>query len=183
MIKLLLSLICLLPIYGIPMQADEFPYDKIANQIRQKTIEKLSNKYKLRPVGLKGGMQGCINIMGCDFQLNRKMEKDEARAMLVDCMQEFLADINKNVSIRKYLKVYPFDDKHFEVTIFLSTPDHDALYYPDYRVVSACNGQLSYFTKDPQIKYGYKSEEYETYKDAVKIVQGQQQPQPPTFEL
>ena len=172
--KLFISVICFVTLFGSSMQASEpLPYDVIADKLMKQSSKRLEKKYKLHRAGITGGMFGCIKLMGLSFQLSRPMNKDEARAMIVDCVQSFLEDVNKDKTIRKYLQVYPFDAEHIEVTIYMRTPDEGALYYPDLTVVTARRGKITYYTKDSKIKFGYKTEEVESFEDAVKIVQSQ----------
>jgi len=177
-IKLILSIICILTLFGRPVQASTpLSYDVIAGNLMKTTADRLAIKHKLHLGGLTKGMMGCVKLMGFTFQLNRKMGKDEARAMLVNCVQEFLADINQNESLRKDLQVYPFDAKHVEIVIFLSTYDYGDLYYPDLSVIAARHGELTYFTHDSEHEFKYKTREVESFEDAVKIVQSQNPPQ------
>lgn len=173
-----MAFICLSPLTGIQMQASEpFPYDVIARNIMIKASKRLAEKHSLRFCGVSGGMMGCVKLMGVTYQLNRSMDKIEARAVIVDCIQEILEDINQNEPVRKYLQVYPFDANHLDVSIFFGTANYGNLYYPDLKVVSAYRGKISYATKDPAIEFGYKTEEVESFEEAVKIVQSQPPPQ------
>ena len=176
-VKLILSIICFLPFFGASLKAYEPPsYVKIADDIMIKASKRLAEKHGLHFCGISGGMMGCVKLMGVTYQLNRAMEKNEARTVVVNCVQEILADINQNEPVRKYLQVYPFDAYHLEVTIFFSTADYGNLYHPDLKVVSVYDGKISYVTKDPDKEFGYKTEEEESFEDAVKIVQSQNPP-------
>ena len=156
------------------MQSNEpTPYVKIADNIIKTTSDRLSKKYQMHLMGVKSGMMGCVNSMGLHFQVNRKLNKDEARCMIVECVQSFLADINQNEAIRKHLQVTPFDAEHVEIIFFLSAPDGNDFYHPDLSVITACDGKIKYSTYDPENKYKYKSREIESFEDAVKILQNQ----------
>ena len=175
--KLFISVICFLPFFGVSLKAYESPsYVKIADDIMIKASKRLAEKHGLRFCGISGGMMGCVKLMGVTYQLNRLMEKNEARAVVVDCVQEILADINQDEPVRKYLQVYPFDANHLEVMILLSTPDMGTLYYPDLTVVNASKGKITYSTNDPNNKYQYKTRDSESFEDAVKIVESQNLP-------
>jgi len=176
--QLFISVFCILTFFGSPMQASEpVPYNVIARNLMKKTSERLQKKHCLHHGCVNGGMMGCVKLMGLEFHLSRAMDKDEARAMLIDCVQEFLEDINKDQTIRKYLQVYPFDTEHIEITIFMRTPEEGTLYYPDFSVVTARRGKIMYYAKDQEKEFGYKTKEEESFEDAVKIVQSQNPPQ------
>lgn len=176
--KLILVLVCLSTFSGILMEASApLSYDLIADNLMKQSSKRLEKKHKLHLAGITGGMFGCVKLMGFSYQLSRPMNKDEARAVIIDCVQTFLEDVNKDESIKKYLQVYPFDAEHIEITIYMRTPEEGTLYYPDLSVVTARRGKIMYFTKDPDKEFGYKTEEEEFFEDAVKIVQSQSPPQ------
>ncbi len=43
--------------------------------------------------------------------------------------------------------------------------------HPNIFIAAASRGKISYFTKDESDGFGYKSEKYETYDEAVAILQ------------
>jgi hypothetical protein len=166
--------VCIFPFFIFGSQReDDSPHIKIAGKLMKKVSTKLEKKYKFKLVGVKQAMLRCVNLMGFRFQIFRAVEKKEARAMVVDCLQEFLKEVNENKEIRPYLKNYPFDIKDLEVIIFIGTPDYGTFYHPNLAVVSAYMGKIRYSTKDPFDKYNYKSEEVETFEEAVKILKGE----------
>ena len=173
-VKLIIPFICFLTLFGSAMQASEpIPYNLIARNLMKKTIERLEKKHHLHHGGVSGGMMGCVKWMGLQFHLSRTINKDEARAMVVDCMQEFLVDINQDESLRKYLQVYPFETKHIEITIYIRTSKEGTLYYPDLSVITAYRDKILFYTNDPEIEFKYKTREVESFEGAVKIVQSQ----------
>ena len=173
-IKLIMAILCLQSFSGISMHANEpVPYDKIASKIIKSASDRLSKKHHMEIIGVKQSMMGCVKLIGFRFQVYRKLSKDEARAIVIDCAQSFLAEINQNEAIRKDLQVYPFDSEHIEVVLFIDRPDRGTFYHPDLAVVATRRGQVTYTTNDPDHKYKYKSEETESFEEAVKILQNQ----------
>jgi len=169
---LILASICLLSInlMSVPYKAP--PYNKIVDNIMSRASKRLVKKHSMRLIGIHEGMMGCVKMMGFRFQVYRPLSKDEARAMVVDSIQDFLADINQDEKIRQYLEVYPFDLNHVDMMIFIDTPDYGTYYYPNLCVVTASRGNIRYSTNDPEKKYSYKTEETESFEDAVKILKG-----------
>jgi len=148
------------------------PYDKIVDNIMSRASKRLVKKHNLRLIGIHEGMIGCVKMMGFSFQVFRPISKNEARAMVVDSVQDFLTDINQDEKIRQYLEVYPFDANHVEIMIFIKTPDFGTYYYPNLCVVTASRGNIRYSTNDPENKNRYKTEETESFADAVKLLKG-----------
>ena len=171
---LILTSICMLPIELVSEPYKAPPYDKIVDNLMSRASKRLEKKHNMRLIGINEGMMGCVKMMGFRFQVYRSLSKSEARAIIVDCIQDFLADINQDEKIRQYLEVYPFDLNHVDTMIFINTPDRGDFYYPNLCVVTASHGNIRYSTNDPENEYRYKTEETESFEDAVKILKGEQ---------
>ena len=144
-----------------------------------KASKRLEKKYNMSLIGINEGMMGCVRLMGFSFQIYRPLDKNEARAIVVNSVQDFLAEINQDEKIRQYLEVYPFDVNHVEIVIFINTPDRGDFCHPNLSVVNASDGKIKYSTNDPENQYRYKSREHESFEDALKILNGNS-PQTPT---
>jgi hypothetical protein len=178
----ILMLVCILPFNMVSREPyKKPPYDKIVNDIMSRSGKRLAKKHGLRQIGIAEGMMGCVQLMGFSFQMYRKIDKNEARALVVDCVQDFLADINQDEEIRQYLEVYPFDANHVEIDIYINTPDRGDFFHPNLSVVSATDGKIKYSTKDPKNRNKYKTREIETFEEAVEILKGECQQNPKVF--
>ena len=95
------------------------------------------------------------------------MDRDEARAKIVDCVEELLADVNANEEIRPFLRDYPFTTKNVEVAIFTKYPDGKEVFDPYIRIVSVDQGDsITFRTKEPN-KKSYKQCYSESYSEAL----------------
>jgi hypothetical protein len=145
--------------------------DQLVTRIELNLAKKLEAKYNIQTVGDSAQMpENVINNLGLMFQVNRILSKNEAREILVDCVLEFLAEVNSNEEIRPYLEYYPFTPVNISIALYISGPDGEDVYDPDLEVASARNGKLRYATKDKNQKFGYKSEYEETFEEALKLV-------------
>ena len=145
--------------------------EKLAFQIRSKIAHKLVVKYDMKVIGFSAAMPaGVINNLGLLFQVSRILTREEARVILVDGVQEFLAEVNANEEIRPYLKAYPFTAKNITVDIYMRGSKGENVYDPNIEAASAYGGKIWYATKDKNKKYGYKSEYKESFEEAVKLV-------------
>ncbi len=152
---------------------------EILDTIMIRTSKRLETKHNMKLMGIGEGMMESVKTMCFRFQINRPLEKSEARAIVVDSVLDFLADINQDQEIRQYLDISPFDVNHVEVFLFINTPEQGAFYHPNLSVVSAYMGEIIYSTNDPdKPKITYKSHEIESFEDAVKILQGENSTNP-----
>ncbi|MFI0434638.1 MAG: hypothetical protein ACH350_02780, partial [Parachlamydiaceae bacterium] len=81
-------------------------YADIAREIRTDVGKKLSKKHQMDLIGVGGGMMGSVYMIGLSFQIRHPLNRNEARARIVDCTEELLAAINSNEEIRPFLKNY-----------------------------------------------------------------------------
>ncbi|MEI8124351.1 MAG: hypothetical protein WCG42_01190 [Parachlamydiaceae bacterium] len=145
-------------------------YVIMAHQIRTDVAEKLSKRYNMRVIGVRGGMAGSVNVIGLSFQILGPLSKEKLREILVDCVEEFLASINANEQIRPFLKNYPFTEKEIDITIFVVDASGRNVYDPDVLVATAFIGKIWYNTEDKDNEFKYKQEMEEDYQTALKIV-------------
>lgn len=160
-----------LPIFAFPFKDPE--YVDIANSIIENTAEKLSKKYNLEFIGQSESMMDCIHQMGIKLQTSYPLEKDEARRLIINTTEEFLRDINQNEKIRPFLEVYPFTPKNTSMTIFSSRSDNGIVYDPYIVVASIQKGKVVFKTNDPENRYKYKNIYTESYEEALKIVEAE----------
>ncbi len=120
--------------------------------------------------GFGGGWAGTKKL-GLSFAIYRKVDKQEARAMLVDCMQEFISTVNSNEALRPYLDGLLFTEKNIRLDIFLKDSNNERIYYPNTCVFGSTEGDIFYYYKSPEKKYGYIATEYETFQEALSILE------------
>jgi len=145
--------------------------DKTALNIIDQTINILSPKYDMHPIGF--GMNGKFEHLSIEFQIFRPLKKDEARAMLFDCIEIFLNNINSNETIRPHLKDYPFTYKNVGIVFYIADKNHEDLFHPNISVAACTSFGISFDTKDPENIHRYKGRYKETHEEALELVKKQ----------
>lgn len=138
----------------------------------------VGNRYQLHYMGLsEAADKKHYKEVGLHFEMFRIVSKDESRKMLVDCVEEMLKEINSNPQLQPYLQPSPFTVANIEIAIFIRHPDGQYAYHPDLGILTVRGGVIRYSTDIPEMrhKYGFYTEEKESYEDALKIVQSQVQ--------
>ena len=149
--------------------------EELSNQILAKVGNELIEKYSLSLNGFGGSIHDGIRSMSLMFSIQKPLSKSEARKLLIECMLHLLDRVNSDEEIRPYLEEYPFPYKGADITIFIKNFSGKALYYPEIHSVSAYdNGRIYFHTKDINERYGYKTEESETFEEALEIVQSEE---------
>ncbi len=145
-------------------------YEDIANEISSKVAKKLAKKHQMDWIGEGGGMMGSVYMIGLSFQIDHSLDRDEARARIVDCVEELLAAINANEEIRPFLKSYPFTTKNVQVAIFSILADGRDVVDPYIKVVSVDqNDYVTFRTEEPN-RIAYKNKYREPYIEALTML-------------
>jgi hypothetical protein len=146
----------------------------IARKIMYRVSNVLESRYQLRYAGYsEAGDKTGYTKMGLIFNRFGKMSKDEGRKMMVDCMNEFLKEINSDPKMQPFLITKPFTALNVSVVVFIYTDDRKNVFYPDIMIFGATRGKIQYLTKTPEIKFGYYTDEEESFEEAVQIVEAQ----------
>lgn len=149
---------------------NEIPfYERKASLLIDKVGNKLASKYNMKLIGTGGGMIDCIKLMSLAFNINKPLNKNESRKIVLDCTAEFLREINSDQEIRSYLVKFPFPVENVEIGIYIYDENGRKLFDPNISVVSIDKGNISYLTNDKENKYRFKSEFVESYKEALKL--------------
>ena len=147
--------------------------DQIAlNQIKE-TSEKLKKTYNINPIGY--GMDGKFEYLEISFEAFRNLPKKQARELLINCVEEFMNDINSNEKLRPHLKEYPFTLKNVGIVFYISDSTGKDFYDPNLCVAGCTKNGLRFKTNDPNQKYKYKETTEETHEEALDLVKKQKQ--------
>jgi hypothetical protein len=122
------------------------------------------------------GLAGMDKIwqIALDFErYGDPLTEEEARKLIVNCVNDFLTAVNNNQQLKPLLRDYPFTANNIDLTIFNYDKNRSLYQYPSIAIVNASKGKVSFFTKHESIKYGYHTEKYETYDEAIAILKKQ----------
>jgi hypothetical protein len=148
--------------------------DEISEAVEAKMIERYK-KYQLTVIGDVGGMAGGVNLIGLSFRVTGPLTKEELRVIYVDSVEMFLYELNGNEEIRPFLKKYPYTIDGVDNTIFVFDKNGGKLFYPNISIVGTVRGMVKYITNDKENQYKYKTEEKESYGEALKLVREDKQ--------
>lgn len=158
---------------GLILYADRRPQEDILSDRRIiKTGKRLEQKYNMSISSIGGATKEGLWLLTVTF--NRRGEPmtiEEGRRVIIDCIQEYLKDINNDEKLRPYLKVYPFTIDNLDVAIINSAKDGSLVFDPILELITSRQEKIIYRTRDPADKYKYKYTFEETYEEALGIVQ------------
>lgn len=148
-------------------------YVNLACKLNMGAAKKLAKRHGMKIVHESSGLMDSVNMLGFGLDINRPLTREEARVILLDCIQELITTVNENEQIRPFLKNYPFTTKNIRVSVYSSQPDWGFVYDPYITVASISESNEVYYRtkdKDPAKKYVYKNEYHESYEEALALV-------------
>ncbi len=146
-----------------PPEPMRFALDQI-----EVTSQRLKKSYQIQPIGY--GMKQEFLVLEISFEVRRKISKEEARALLLTCAQEFMDDINANEKLRPYLLEYPFTLSNVGIEFYFRNQDGTFLYDPDLSFAACLPEGFVFSTTDPVKQCGFKEFSTETHEEALALI-------------
>ena len=139
----------------------------------QKEGKILGTKYGMRLSSVGGGGgKDRIWLMSISFQrrTTTPLTEKESRSLIIKVVNEYLEAVNNDEILRPHLTDYPFTAKNVKITIYNLDEKGNRVYYPSVLIVGSDEGKIGYYTKEESKRFGYKTEKYETYDEAIAIL-------------
>jgi hypothetical protein len=133
----------------------------------------LNARHQMRYIGIsEAGDKNHYKEVGMFFEIFRVVSKEESRKIMIDCVEELLREINSNPQLLPHLQPSPFTAANIEIAFYIYHPDGKRAYHPDLGSLSLNEGVIRYSTDIPemQYKFGFYTQEKESYEAASKIV-------------
>lgn len=148
--------------------------EKLAIRTESKAAKLICKKYGMECYGNGGQKNEKLEASFLYFKKKKKVNKEEARELLVNVAVDFLDVINSNEEIRPHLVTYPYGIKNIEVTIIFYSEDGHDVYDPLITAASTSNGRVFFKTDSPENPYQYKNKYEESFEEALRIVHSNQ---------
>lgn len=121
--------------------------------------------------GSGGEMMDNIKKVHLSFDLQKKVEVDEARVMLVEMTQKFMQQVNSDEKIRPYLENYPFT--HLNTEFSISFKDSRHIYLQEGIALAMMVKDKIYYSISDSETGPFKHVYEETYAEALEKVKAQ----------
>jgi len=150
--------------------------DKMLYGFINRTGKILEKKYHLRQSATGIGGMDKVWLMCLSFdRYGEPINEQEARKLIINCVDDFLEAVNKDEQLRPFLQDFPFTAKNLELKIFNFNKDQELHYFPSIAIVKDLRGKIGFLTEDPATTCGYHTKKYETYDEAVAILKREKQ--------
>lgn len=167
--------------YGLP--AYTFHYEepsgaRLASRRLARSAKRLQKEFQMCLIGTGASVNDAVHFLSLSFQVAARASKEDARRLLVTCLEKFLKDINGDEELRPYLYHYPFTAADVEICLYYVSEEGKPVYHPSIRSASnttlEATGQtvLNFATKSPDKCFGYKLLEEEAYEPCSSLSSG-----------
>ena len=143
--------------------------DIIADRLTDNFSKKMYENKGLVTIGTGGGGPGKLRMLAVDFECYQEMNISHARKLLLECVDGFLVEINKNPELKPFLREFPFTFKNVCIDIvFVKKDDRIFVDHPSIAATGIKEGRIDYTTYVNERLITIKEE---TYEEALKIVE------------
>ncbi len=150
--------------------------DKMLYSFINRQGRMLANKYHMRQCATGIGGRDKVWMMALSFdKCGDPLTEEEARQLIVNCVDDFLEAANAEEKLKPFLANYPLTAKNLDLTIFSRDKDRKIHYFPHIAIIWDLEGKIGFLTKISSSKYGYHTKKYETYEESVAILKGENQ--------
>ena len=145
-------------------------YPEIAHAITLRTAKELYLEKGMQLTVTGGGMIDQVNHLTMGLAYLFPLEEKEARVLLIETLDQYLANINRNEEVRPFLNNYPFKAQDISLSIHFYCPNHARVLPGELNYATINDGSLIYYTKDKQDRVSLKLLQ-ETLEEARQKVQ------------
>lgn len=146
-----------------------YPEMQIYNDFKKSQAFLFCHQYDMKCCMIGGSNIPKHGIASVGFSVPRKLSINEGRAILIDCVHQMTNNINSYDPLKPYMIPGGFTPKNVEISLFIRAPE--PTFDPEIRVFSFSDGEVCFSTyKENQEQAGFYRSEYETYEEAISIL-------------
>lgn len=143
--------------------------DRIVNKHCHKVGQELAKKHDMFFNGGSGRSHSYnAPTIHFSYQVFRAFSKEEARILILDCINTAVAEFNNNPEVQAYIPEGGYHINNIEFSISIGGPNKEFVFHPELSRVSSFLGKIWYSTLDPDKDFIMtKSREEETLEEAL----------------
>ena len=123
---------------GIKMNQEISEESKMLHKFIAKEGPRLEKKYSMSQVGSGGGIREGIWLISMSFnRYDSYLSEEEARKLIINCVNDCLEAVNHDEDLKPFLKVYPFTAKNVDLSIINYRKDRRVVFYPYIAVIDS----------------------------------------------
>lgn len=148
--------------------------EKAVNKQMASSAQILGKKYNMRPCATSVAMPGGnIQYLELEFDVIGPLPRDTIRKLLINSVHDFLSNINNDTELCSYLKNGHLNISEVGIGFFFFDSTRRPIGIPEIGVASIEEGNLTFITLEPGAVPSFRDTYYETYKEALQILQSQ----------
>ncbi len=146
--KMILSLLIVLPMAMVSCFALG-EHCQYADKVMHSYSKKVKKEKNLDAFGMGDELMTNVKSFSLTYVSERKVNIDEVRPLIVECIEDLLKNVNEYKGIRPYLNDYPFTAKNLEFGIMFMKPNGDFIRDGYIADVTSLYGNIYYRINPP----------------------------------
>lgn len=142
---------------------------QFAYKLLNESIAKICKSYPVYCVGTGTGGD-CLKF-SIDFEIQGPISRDEARDFVLCARNLTIENFNKSSHKNRYYSKHKFENKNFQITLFIKNKDGSKIFDPEIVVADCCHYEVEFLTNDPENEFKYKN----TYKETLEEAEAKNQ--------
>lgn len=145
------------------------PPDHVREALRvsESVSDSLQARYGFASLGSGGDFQSKVMGFYADFETMGIYNKDEAKEMLVKCVDEYIESVNQDEGVRSYLAVYPITSQ--QVSVSIAFVDEKRKPRDELSQIHLYNDEIYYSTYNPEKKAFIATDHEHFQKSASEV--------------
>ena len=121
----------------------------------------------------KGSSKG-LTTLSVTMHCYQKVNIQQARNLLLECVDEYVIEINKHKEFKQYAYSFPFDVKNIEISLLFVDKMKQDCYLPPYIATAHADERELSYCLSPDSDGPLQRVLTETYEEACALVRGKQ---------
>ncbi len=153
------------------IDSQEPDYIVLTHKLAHESSNKMAIKHGMQIIGSGGAMMQCVEEVDVRYSINRLLNKEEARKIMVDVIDDLSNTLNNDQKIRPNLIEFPFPESRLSVIIFVEHSAQTKLLHSFLDAIHFHHGKIFYTTSESKYPHKEVMEESELLFEAKKITQ------------
>ena len=146
------------------------PWVIAGGALMERVSRQLSDRYNLEAVGAGGEMMTRIDLLRLCFEYRGDLSEKEARKVVVESVDIFVREINRDEKVRPFLAQYPATANTVSLSITIYNEGGSSREDPLLSVAGFSRGEVYFKTVDPKNRHRFQRRSYEPLSEARALV-------------
>ena len=147
---------------GIKVDDEIMEYERVSNKALLHAAQKIMKEQDVHGIGFGGGKRRSgERFLTLALEADRLASLEEARKLVVDCVEIFLQSLNNEEELRPFFEKYPLSVENIRLEIFFRYEKGYSVRPPNISVASCDARNIEYRIKPDELLEDFHEETFE----------------------